>query len=152
MYMCTFPSIIFDVTILPVVVAVVNIILRPIMWFYAFPFLADALNKNLKSPPPCIFPFLPFEIALINSSTISAQMLDVEPAQNVTRPISPCLGGAASERPKGARAAATDRQTGLSALLTSGSVGGEAPSRPPHLDPARGQGFSCPGPAQPICN
>lgn len=119
MYICVPFQIIcrvFDAAILLVVVTVVNIILRPIMWFYTLPFLADALNKNLKSTTPCIFPFLPFEIALINSSTISAQMLDVEPAQNVTRPISPCLGGAASERPKGARAAATDRRTGLSAL------------------------------------
>lgn len=99
----------------------------------------------------------PHQIALINSSTISAALMsDMEPAlMNVTRPIGLCLGVAGGclgvvAKQKHAPERLTARPTCL--LSTWESVGAEAhpppPPGPPHLVPARGQGFSCLRPVQ----
>lgn len=61
------------------------------------------------------------------------------------------LPGGAARPQSGQTEPATLRLTDWPACLLStwGSVGGEAPSIPPHLDPAWGQGFSCLRPVQP---
>lgn len=69
---------------------------------------------------------------------------------NISRRVGVLPRGAASEWPNRDRAAAaTDSRAGLSALDLGVWWGwGPPPLGPPHLDPAKGQGFSCLRPVQ----
>lgn len=102
---------------------------------------------NVQSGAPSLQFFFLLEITLINSATISVQMLDMEPAVNVTRPrelsSGSCLLGDTEAAPPPA-----DRRVGLSALNMGVCAQRGPPSRLPHLDPAWGQGSFRPGPLQ----